>query len=164
MEVDLKADSLIVQPILTTPVYSVRDSIGGLLSLELLPNNTGDLLSVTLIDIKNKTPGIDVLFYAQAPGGTITDNVALAITASDHALYFLGRISIAAADWCSSSTQNVNTNVVDVTKKAADCGIKFKSTAQNKKVYIVLECTAAPSGAYAAGAGDLTLRPGVNQD
>lgn len=166
MEVDFNADVLSVQPVLTTTVYSVRDAIGPVQSLSLVEEGKGTstLLSLTMIDIKGKTPGVDVVFYSQLPGGTITDNAALAITAADQASYFLGRVSIAAADWCSATTQNVASNVLDVTKLATACGIKLKSTVGNSTVYFVLVCTAAPSGAYAAGAGDLTLRLGVDQD
>lgn len=164
MEVDLKGKTFVIQPTLTTPVYAAKDSIGGLIGVECLPNDTGDLLSLVMVDKLAKAPAIDINFYSQSVGGTITDNLTLAVTAADHAAYFLGRVSIAAADWSSTSTQAVNTNLVDVTKKAADCGIKLESTGKDHKVYIAMECVVAPSGAYTAGAGDLTLRLGINQD
>jgi hypothetical protein len=161
--IELMAEVLSVQPTLTTPVYSIGDSIGGIQSLTLVEEGkgTGTLLSLILIDKKNKTPAMDILFYSQTPGGTITDNVALAITAADHASYFLGRVSIAAADWSAST---VIANCSDVTKLAASCGLKLKSTVGDSTIKFVLQCTAVPSGAYAAGAGDLTIRLGVDQD
>jgi hypothetical protein len=164
MEVDFNSEVLSVQPILTTTVYSVGDAIGAVQSLALVEENKGTatLLSLTMIDIKNKTPAIDVLFYSQLPGGTITDNLAIAITAADHARYFLGRVSIAAADW--KTTTFVASNVTDVTKLAGSCGLKLKSTGADGLVYMVLQCMAVPSAAYAAGSGDLTLRLGVDQD
>jgi hypothetical protein len=166
VEVDFNAIVKSFQPTLTTTVYSARDAIGAAQGLYLVDESKGTatLLSLSIIDLKNKAPGIDVLFYSQLPGGTITDNSALAITAADHASYFLGRVSIASTDWVSSTTQNVASNVVDVTKKASDCGIKLYSSGGDGKIYVVLMCVTVPSAAYAAGAGDLTVRLGVDQD
>lgn len=164
MEVDFNAQAKPIQPVLTTTIYAVGDAIGPLQSIKLGDETTGTatLLSLIMIDIKNKVPGIDVLFYSQTPGGTITDNSALAITAADHANYFLGRVSIASADW--KTTTLVAANVTDVTKKASDCGFKLKSTSGDGFIYFVFQCTAVPSGAYAAGAGDLTIRNGIDED
>lgn len=162
-EVEFNATAKIVQPVLSTTVYSVGDAIGPIQSLPVLDDNNGTaiLTSLSLVDTLAKNPGIDVLFYSQVPGGTITDNAALSITASDHAKYFLGRISIAATDYAS---QTVASNVSDVTKLAGSCGLKLASTDGSINVQMVLLCTAAPSGAYAAGAGNLTIRPGVDSD
>lgn len=166
MLADFNAGVFTLQPVLTTTVYAARDAVGSLMSFKGVDENKGTatLLSLTAIDIKAKAPGIDVIFYSQTPGGTITDNAALSITAADHALYYLGRISFGASDWVSSSTQNVASNVVDATKAAASCGIKLKSTGADGLIYVVFMCVTVPSAAYAAGAGDLTFKFGIDQD
>lgn len=161
MKLDLMSDVKSVQPTLTVTTYSQGDAIGGLQSLVLTDEAKGvsSLVSLCMVDKAARVPGIDVLFYSQTPGGTITDNSALSVTAADHASYFLGRVQIASGDWAS---QVAATNLKDVTKLLS--GLKLKCTDGTSKIYFVLLCTAAPSGAYAAGAGDLTVRLGVNQD
>src|ERR1700692_4128520 len=102
-EVEFNAVDKIVQPVLSTTIYSIGDAIGPVQTLAVMDENNGTaiLTSLTLVDTLAKNPGVDILFYSQIPGGTITDNAALAITASEHAKYFLGRVQIAVADYAA---------------------------------------------------------------
>ena len=165
MEVDLNAAVVRVQPTLTTSAYQAGECIGGLQTVSGLvdeTNGTGTLLSLTVIDKKNLSVPIDICFYSQNPSGsTMTDNAAISMLAADHASYFLGRISVAAGDY---ATQALGTNLKDATKLPGSCGLKLKSTGGNGKIYVVLVATTTASGSWAAGAGDLTIVLGVDQD
>jgi len=87
----------------TTPAYSTGDAIGGELTFANVvrtAGQTGTLLRVQLTDKGQQAAALELHLFSQALSGSsaFADNAALNVVAADLA-YFLGAVTIAAADW-----------------------------------------------------------------
>ena len=84
----------------TAVAYSIGDSIGGI--IKQLPGggrSAGTIVDVHLVDTLAQNPALTLLFFSQSPSsGTYTDNAAVSVAVADIP-YYVGSVSILAADW-----------------------------------------------------------------
>lgn len=159
MAVHVRGSSTLIDitPTLDTSAYASGDTLFLANTLTNVMNDTGGtaiLESICVIDKANQKQAIDLIFLDVTPASSFgAANAAYAMADSD-AVNILGRISIAAADYVSSST-----NSAEATVKAI--GLLLKAVAGSKNLYVIGVCR---SGTPTYGASDLKLRIGFLQD
>ncbi len=114
---------------------------------------TSLLLSLVVTDSINLKKDIDLVFFSKAPANTVgADNAAYALNDADLP-YVLGRVSIVAADYVSSSTNNA-----EVTLK--NLFLMLQAYVGTQDIYFVAVARAAAT--YTA-ASNLTFKFGLEQ-
>jgi hypothetical protein len=106
----------IVTPTITmsTTAYAANDIIGGEVVLlnafrsGIGAKTTGVAQSLTVLDLEDRKPALNVLVFNANPVGTYTDNAAFSLNASDYNKV-LGVISVATADYRDLGTVSVAT-------------------------------------------------------
>jgi hypothetical protein len=91
-----------ITPTITTTLYTALDLIGGIITITSamrVSGGSGILQSMTVIDDDNEKAAFEVMIFDSSPAsGTYTDNGAYVHSSGD-VDKFLGRFSVAAADY-----------------------------------------------------------------
>lgn len=137
--------------------YSSGDVIGGVNSVPGTVNNPGGpatLDSVIVLDKANQKADLDLVFFNAVPANSIgADNAAYALNDADLAKV-IGRVTVAAADYVSSSTNNA-----EATKR--DLRLLLQAAAHVTTIYCAVIARAA---ATYGSASDLSVKLGFRQD
>lgn len=137
--------------------YSSGDVIGSLNTITnaVLQNKSSAILkSLLVLDAANQKSAIDVVFFHTAPENSFgADNAAYALNDAD-LTKLIGRVSVAGADYISSSTTNA-----EATLKLQD--ILLQSARGDKNIYCVVVSRGTPTYGSAT---DLVLKFGLDQD
>lgn len=136
--------------------YSSGDVIGALneVTNAVETNKEGSLLkSILVLDKANQKSAIDLVFFnstlANSPGA---DNAAYALH-DDDVTKLLGRISIAGADYISSSTTNAEATIKNI-------DLLLQAAAGTSSIYMLVVSRGTPT--YGS-ASDLIIKLGVEQ-
>lgn len=136
-----------VSPTVSTSAYADGDNIGGTeYQLQSVVNNDqgGFVWTITVLDYAKQTPAFTLVFFSAEPSNTtFTDNAALDIHDSDMP-YYIGHVSIEAADYASFSDNAAATKT--------DVGIGYVALSDNLWVVLV-----ADGAATFAAATDLVI-------
>ncbi len=147
---EVEARSLAVTPVITADAYSQGDQIGTYTKLsEILESSSGtiDLKTLVVIDKAKVKHDLQLLFFNAVPTLASADNAAVSFTDAVAADNFIGRYSVAEADYVDTADNSQATKAPSLllTGKGSD------------DLYVVLVC--ADSGGCDYGAvGDLVLR------
>lgn len=148
---------ILITPTVDTNIYASADVIGTVqtVTAAVLDNGGTCLLeSLVVIDKSNSKSALDLVFFNEAPGTTIgADNAAYALVDGD-ANKILGRISVAAADYVSSSTTNAEATIKSI-------GLLLAPIAGSKNIFMAVVSRGTPT--YGTSA-DLSIRLGLLQD
>ena len=100
------------QPAITVSLgaYTSGDVVGGIITLATLHPTGGrqvELRSLTLKDVADEKPALNIYFFKNTPaGGTYTDNAALVWDAADLG-NLVGFVKVLAADWETEAGQAI---------------------------------------------------------
>lgn len=146
--------SLIVPAVVvSTPVYTIGDSVAGKITLTnamRVTGGTGRLASVEILDRANVKPAITLIFLDSDPVTmNPTDNVALVVGADDSKI--LGVLPIITADY-----KTINAKAIATIR---NIGLTVRSTTQN--IYVAILADAAITF---VSTSDLQLKFGFIQD
>jgi hypothetical protein len=146
-----------VVPTLDTSAYASADTLflaTAIPNAVLDTNGTAVLESVIVVDIDNQKQAIDLVFFDITPASSYgAANAAYALVDAD-SINILGRISILAADYVSSSTTNAEATVKNI-------GLLLQAAAKSRDIYVVGVCRSGTPTYTAAG---LKFRFGLLQD
>lgn len=136
-----------VTPVITTTAYAQHDVLGGVVRV---PNafdkeRACKLVSLTVIDKENQKAALDILFFSEAPANSVgADNALYALNDAD-ADKILARVSVAAADYVSSTTNSAEASLGNIQKM-------LQAKAGSKDLYVLVVDRDAAGKTYAAGA------------
>lgn len=137
--------------------YSSGDVIGGANTLTNAVHKTpgtGIIQSIVVLDKANQKSALDILFFDTTPANSFgADNAAYALNDADLG-YCLGRYSVAAADYVSSSTNSAEATIRSV-------GLPIKAATGARDIYMVVVSRGTPTYGSAT---DLIVRVGILQD
>ena len=136
-----------------TPDYADADFMGGINVLtNILPDSSGviKLVSVVVIDAAKQKPVFDLMFFNALPTVASAENASLDITAAQMVAKFIGRVSIASADYEDTA------NTSDATKRSIDL-ILQGSVDGGTSLWCVCQSQGAPNFAAAT---NLTIQLG----
>lgn len=145
-----------VAPVVDTSIYAAGDQLGSLLTLSnavALEGGNSILRSVSVIDKDKEKAVIDILFFSADPTLVSADNAALNISDANMALYFLGKVSVASADYTDLSASSVaslnNLNLI------------LQSAATSTTIYAAMKILSGTPTFTATG--DLQIKFGIEQ-
>lgn len=144
------ARSYTVTPVITADAYAQGDQIGTYTALTGIFSSSGrtlDLKNLFVIDQAKVKADLDILFFNALPVLASADNAAVSFTDAVAAANFVGRVSVAAADYVDTASNSV-------AQKAPTLLLTGKGSSV---LYVVLVCKAAGGCDYAA-VDDLVLR------
>lgn len=137
--------------------YSSGDVIGGANEVVGAALNSGQAVkldSVVVLDAANQKSAIDLVFFNEAPANSIgADNAAYALNDADLAKV-IGRISVAGADYVSSSTTNAEATLRDLE-------LTLQPKAGSKSIFVAVISRGTPTYGSAT---DLKVKLSVEQD
>lgn len=145
--------TLFPRPAITidTAAYAAGDTIGGIVTVSgavRVSGGTGILQQLTLTDMANQKPALDIRFFESSPShGTYTDNNATVLDAQDQAVA-LGRVSIGVGDWLATGS------VATCTIRNIGIGLK---AASGTSIYMVITAATGSAPDFAAGTDLLAL-------
>lgn len=149
---DLAADS-----VAATTAYSSGDVIGDHLTVSkavLDTKGTALLQSLTVLDKANQKSALDLIFFNEEPAASYgANNSAYGLNDSDLSKV-IGRISVAAADYVSSGSNNAEATLRNL-------GLLLQSLEKSKDVYVLVVARGTPT--FGAN-GDLIIKLGLLQD
>lgn len=105
----------------TSPAYTAKDAVGGIMTFANavgVSGGTGILQAVTIVDLSQQMPALDLVLFDRTIAGTVTDNAAFDPTDADLA-NVIGVVPI-------STWADFNDNSVAV---RTGLGLAFKSNA-----------------------------------
>ena len=137
--------------------YSSGDVLGAVNTVSSAALNSGQcdkLDTVLVLDKANQKAALDLIFFSEAPANSLgADNAAYALNDADLATV-IGRVSVAAADYVSSSTTNAEATLRNI-----------ELTLQPKPGTQTIFMVAVARGAATYGsASDLIIKLGLEQD
>lgn len=146
----------VVTPTVDTSAYGTGDVISTVQELTNAVAEAGgiaELRSLVVSDESNQKSAIDLVFFDENPVNSIgADNAAYALNDAD-APKVVGRITVAAADYVSSSTTSAEATLKNI-------GLLLKAKAASKSVWMAIISRGSPT--YGA-AGDLIVKLGLDQ-
>jgi hypothetical protein len=152
---DVRTELVSTPVVSTAPAYTAGDSVGTkitLLNAVLAGGGEASLKSVTITDLSNQKPTLEILIFNSDPTGTtFTDNGALTLASADLAKV-IARVTVAAGDWVTVGTRGVASLALD--------RVLVASGATNTTLYACLMATGTPTF---TGTSDITLRLGIEQ-
>ncbi len=144
-----------VTPTLDTNIYASGDQLCTANVLTAALDNTkgtGAILSVIVLDKQKRNAAMEILFFNSEPTIASAVNAALDISDSEMAAKFLGKVSVAGADYIDLLGCSVCAKV--------NVGILLQGVAGSRDLYMVLQSKGTPT--YAAS--DLVIKVGILQD
>lgn len=128
-----------VVPTISTSAYASGDQIGGLMTLTgavLGSGRNAILQSIVVSDSSKQNAAIDILFFS-ASVSVAGDNSAAAISGADMAAYYLGHVSIAAAQYTSLSATSGATD--------KNTGLALQTPANSRAIYALAVARGTPT-------------------
>jgi len=113
--------TVVEQPTISIAAYSSGDQLGGLQTLSQAALGDGlycTLKDLVVVDLAKQKSALEVLFFNKSPTLISGDNEPLNISDADVAEYFVGNVSVAAADYKDLSASSVATVVADLSMNA----------------------------------------------
>lgn len=148
---NLEARSFLSTPVITVAAYATGDQIGTYTQLDgILGSSSGtiDLKTLVVIDKDKQKADLELLFFNDLPVLASADNAAVSFTDAVASANFIGRVSIAAADYTDTASNS------QVTKTLSNTLLTGKGS---DDLYVVIVCKAAGGCDYAA-VDDLAFR------
>lgn len=156
--IDGKSIIVTITPTVDTNIYASGDQIGVANELPNMCDSSGSdtltIQDVIVLDKAKQKAAFDILFFNDSPTLASADNAALSITDAEMAAKFIGRVSVAAADYkdTASNSDMTRTNIGLLVKGAG---------AGRRSLWCVLQSQGTPT--YTS-ASDLVIRIGAFQD
>ncbi len=136
--------------------YTTADVLGGVNTIPkavLSDGGSAKLTSLSILDKANQKSAIDLIFFSEAPVTTVgSDNAAYVLDDTDLAKV-IGRVTVAAASYVSSSTTNAEATVTNLQ-------LILQAKAKSQDLYVLAVARGGPT--YGA-ATDLVIRLGLEQ-
>jgi hypothetical protein len=145
-----------VAPTIDTAIYAAGDQLGGLMTLSNATMEDGGnaiLRNLIIIDKDKEKAVIDVLFFSADPTVASSDNAALNISDANMATYFLGKVSVAAADYTDLSASSV--------ASVTSTGLILQAAAGSRSVYAIMKVLSGTPTFTATN--DLQIKFGLEQ-
>lgn len=105
-----------VNPTVTAGAYAAGDVVGGEITLTNFMRISGGsarMLGITLVDVSNSGPTLDILLFDQAPTAALNDNDAYAWNASDYAKLVM-HFRVDASEWTTVGSKKVCSKALSV--------------------------------------------------
>lgn len=137
-------------PTLDTSIYASGDQMGSLMTISNFTDQSSGavmLRSLVVVDKDKQKAAFDLLLFNALPTVASSDNAALDISDSEMASKFIGKISVAAADY----TDLANSSYACI--KAVDTVIQLSGSTT---LYAICRCGAS-TPTYAASSLQLKL-------
>lgn len=154
--VDGKATLVTVTPVISTSIYASGDQLGGINTLANamdMDKDTGNIMSITVIDKAKQNAAFDILFFSDLPTVASSDNAPLDISDAEMASKCLGIVKVLSTDYVDLAANSVNSKYV--------VGLFLRSVAGSNTLYCV--CRAAGTPTYVS-TSDLVIKIGIVQD
>lgn len=154
--VDGKATLVTLTPVISTSIYASGDQLGGINTMTAamdMDKDTGNIMSITVIDKAKQNAAFDLLFFSELPVVASVDNAALDISDDEMTAKCLGIVRILATDYVDLAASSVNSKYV--------VGLFLRSGQGANNLYCV--CRAAGTPTYTS-TSDLVIKIGIVQD